>query len=57
MKIAVTISNLTVPASQNATDLSARIEKEIADRRFGPGNDPLVTALATRIMDAVDAGN
>jgi hypothetical protein len=51
----VDIGSITLPASYDARDLATRIEREIADRRFGPGRDPVVTALAARLASAVES--
>ncbi|MBV8749323.1 MAG: hypothetical protein JO103_06385 [Candidatus Eremiobacteraeota bacterium] len=53
-EVRVEIGGVVVPASYRGGDLAARIEREIADRRFGPGNDPVVTAIAARLIDAID---
>jgi hypothetical protein len=49
------IGTIVVPAGHDATDLAARVEREIAERRFGPGRDPLAAAIAARITAALDA--
>jgi hypothetical protein len=49
------IGSITIPASYDARDLAARIEREIADRRFGPGRDPIVSAIAARLASAIDS--
>jgi hypothetical protein len=54
-ELRVAIGSLVVPASYDARDLAVRIEREIAGLRFGPGRDPLVTAIATRVVAALDA--
>jgi hypothetical protein len=54
-ELRVEIGSIVVPASYDARDLAARIEREIADRRFGPGTDPLVAAIAAQLSPAIDA--
>lgn len=49
------IGTVVVPAGHDANDLAARVEREIADRRFGPGRDPLVAAIAARVAAALDS--
>ena len=49
------IGSIVVPPSFAADDLAARIEREIADHRFGPGSDPLVTEIANRLHSAIEA--
>lgn len=49
------IGSIVVPASFDANDLGARIEREIADRRFGAGSDPFVTAIAARLQSAIES--
>lgn len=48
------IGSIALPASYDATNLAARIERAIADRRLGPGGDPVVTAIAARVLAALD---
>ena len=49
------IGDLVLPASYDPRDFAARLEAEIAGRRFGPGPDPVVAAVATRLLKALDA--
>jgi hypothetical protein len=53
-ELTVQIGELVVPASYDPRDLAARLEREIAGRRFGPGPDPVIAALATRLLEALD---
>jgi hypothetical protein len=48
------IGELVLPASYDARDFAGRLEREIAGRAFGPGPDPVVAALATRLLEALD---
>jgi hypothetical protein len=54
-ELTLQIGALVVPDSYDPRDFAARLEREIADRRFGPGRDPVIAALATRLMEALDA--
>jgi len=51
--IRIEISKLVLPAGHDAADVASRIEREIADRRFGPGTDPHITAIAGRIIETL----
>ena len=53
--VTVAIDRLVVHDPHDVRDLGVRIEREIADRRFGPGRDPLVTAIATRVVAALES--
>jgi len=48
------IGTIVVPAGHDATDLAARVEREIAGRRFGPSGDSLAAAIAARITAALE---
>jgi hypothetical protein len=49
--VRVNIQKLVLPPGHNVADFASRIEREIADRRFGPGTDPQITAIAARIVE------
>ena len=52
----VAVLRAVLPSSYERAGLSQRIEREIADRRFGPGRDPIVTAIVDSIIEAVTKG-
>ena len=54
-EIRLEIGRIVVPASAGAHDLAARIEREIAGRRFGPGSDPLAAQIASRLLSAIES--
>jgi hypothetical protein len=53
--LSLEIGSIVIPASYDARDLAARVEREIADRRFGPGRDPVVSAIAARLTSAIES--
>ena len=54
-EIRLDIGSIVVPPSLGVDDLAERIEREIADRRFGPGSDPVVAQIATRLYGAIES--
>jgi hypothetical protein len=52
--ITLHIGELVLPASYDARDFAQRLEREIAERAGGPGPDPVVAALATRLLEALE---
>lgn len=53
-RITLHIGELVLPESYDARDFAARLEQEIAERGGGPGSDPVVAALATRLLEALE---
>ncbi|HTJ25707.1 MAG TPA: hypothetical protein VMA36_06025 [Candidatus Limnocylindria bacterium] len=53
-ELVIEIGSLVVDGAVDARELGARLEREIADRRFGPGRDPFVAAIAARLVAALD---
>jgi hypothetical protein len=54
-ELIVSIDRIVVEGGFDAADLGARIEREIAERRFGPGREPVVTTIAARLVAALEA--
>lgn len=55
--LTLSIGNVRIPAGAHSHDLAGRIEREIADRAFGRGSDPLVTSIADHVLGAIEASN
>jgi hypothetical protein len=53
-RIVINVDRVRAASGTSPLSLPENLAREIADRRFGPGPDPIVTQIAAHIVDAIE---